>query len=139
VSVPAIQRVVESALYCEDVARAVAFYRDVLGLTVMSQGPRLAALDAGGATVLLLFHRGATAQGLDFSGGRVPPHDGAGPTHLAFAVGEDDLDAWEQRLAGHGVAIESRAQWTLGGRSIYFRDPDQHSLELVTPRTWPNY
>ncbi|HWQ03343.1 MAG TPA: glyoxalase, partial [Candidatus Nitrosotenuis sp.] len=27
----------------------------------------------------------------------------------------------------------------LGGRSIYFRDPDGHSLELVTPGVWPNY
>jgi len=135
----AVQRVVESALYCEDVARAVAFYRDVLGLGVMSEGQRLAALDAGGSTVLLLFRRGATLDGVEFPGGRVPPHDGAGPTHLAFAVGADELDAWERRLTEHGVAIESRARWTLGGRSIYFRDPDQHSLELVTPRTWANY
>ena len=135
----AVQRVVESALYCEDVARAVAFYRDVLGLGVMSEGPRLAALDAGGSTVLLLFRRGATLDGVTFPGGRVPPHDGAGPTHLAFAVGADELDAWEQRLVEHGIAVESRARWTLGGRSIYFRDPDQHSLELVTPQTWANY
>jgi catechol 2,3-dioxygenase-like lactoylglutathione lyase family enzyme len=89
--------------------------------------------------VLLLFHRGASARGLEFPGGRIPPHDGAGPIHVGFAVGRDDLDAWERHLAAHGVAIESRARWERGGRSIYFRDPDGHSLELVTPGTWETY
>jgi catechol 2,3-dioxygenase-like lactoylglutathione lyase family enzyme len=117
----------------------VAFYRDVLGLGVMTEGHRLAALDGGGSTVLLLFRRGATLEGVVFPGGRVPPHDGAGPAHMAFAVGVDELDAWERRLEQHGIAIESRARWTLGGRSIYFRDPDQHSIELVTPGTWANF
>ena len=48
----------------------------------------------------------------------------------------EDLESWEKRLAEHGVEIESRARWTRGGRSVYFRDPDGHSLELVTPGTW---
>jgi len=136
---PRIARVVETALYVEDTARAAAFYRDVLGLTVMSEGPRLAALDAGGGTVLLLFRRGATAAGLEFPGGRIPPHDGSGPAHFALAIEAAEFDDWERRLGAHGVAIESHARWTAGGRSLYFRDPDGYSVELVTPGTWPNY
>ena len=136
---PAIQRVVETALYVDDLPRATVFYREVLGLRVFEEGPRLVSIDAGGATLLLLFRRGATLDGLDFPGGRIPPHDGEGPAHMAFAIGVDDVEAWERRLAEHGVEIESRVTWTRGGRSLYFRDPDRHSIELVTPGTWPTY
>jgi catechol 2,3-dioxygenase-like lactoylglutathione lyase family enzyme len=136
---PVISRIVESSLYVDDLERASAFYRNVLGFRVLDASTRLVAMDAGQSTVLLLFRRGATLDGVDMPTGRIPPHDGHGPVHLAFAVPADQLAAWEERLARHGVAIESRASWTLGGKSIYFRDPDDHSLELVTPGTWPTY
>ena len=136
---PRVRRVVETALYVDDMARAVAFYRDVLGLRVMGAGERLTALDAGEGTVLLLFRRGATTAGIEFPGGRIPPHDGAGPAHLALGVDAADLDAWERHLESRGVAIESRTRWSQGGRSLYFRDPDGHSVELVTPGTWETY
>jgi catechol 2,3-dioxygenase-like lactoylglutathione lyase family enzyme len=42
-------------------------------------------------------------------------------------------------LAEHGVGIESEVQWDLGGTSLYFRDPDGHSVELATPGVWPIY
>jgi catechol 2,3-dioxygenase-like lactoylglutathione lyase family enzyme len=37
-----------------------------------------------------------------------------------------------------GIAIESRITWARGGTSLYFRDPDGHSLEVATPGLWPN-
>lgn len=137
--VPAIRRVVETALYVEDMSRAVAFYRDALGLVPMSVGERLSAFDAGGATVLLLFHRGATREGFRWPGGFIPPHDGAGPLHVAFAIEPEAFVAWEVALMARGVPIESRVAWERGGRSLYLRDPDGHSVELVTPGTWANY
>ena len=130
---------VETALYVEDMTRAVAFYRDVLGLVPMSIGQRLSAFDAGGATVLLLFHRGATREGFRWPGGYIPPHDGSGSLHVAFAVDAGDLEGWERTLAARGIVIESRVTWERGGRSLYVRDPDGHSVELVTPGTWANY
>jgi len=137
---PPISRIVESSLYVEDLERAVAFYRDVLGLQPLDAGSsRLVAFDAGGATVLLLCKRGASAQGSEANAGHIPPHDGHGPTHLAFGTSLDRLDEWETHLRLHGVEIESRATWRFGGRSLYFRDPDGHSLELVTPGTWESY
>jgi len=136
---PRIRRVLETALYVDEMDRAVRFYRDVMGLASMSVGERLSTFDAGDGTVLLLFRRGVTREGLKFAGGWIPPHDGAGPLHVAFAIDEDALVDWEAALAGHGVAIESRVSWTGGGRSLYLRDPDGHSVELVTPHTWANY
>jgi catechol 2,3-dioxygenase-like lactoylglutathione lyase family enzyme len=137
--VPVVHRVLETALYVDDLDRALAFYRDLLGLRVLVEGPRLVAMDAGESTVLLLFRRGATVEGVDLPSGKIPPHDGHGPVHVAFAVAAAELAAWEQHLRGHGVEIEARATWDAGGRSIYFRDPDGHSLELATPGTWATY
>jgi catechol-2,3-dioxygenase len=135
----AVTRVLETALYVDDLDGVAAFYRDVIGLGVLTNDPRLIAMDGGGATVLLLFRRGATIAGADTPGGRIPPHDGSGPTHVAFAIPHDALDAWESRLQEHGIAVESRVRWPRGGRSLYFRDPAGHSVELVTPGTWATY
>jgi catechol 2,3-dioxygenase-like lactoylglutathione lyase family enzyme len=132
-------RVLETALYVEDLQAISAFYRDVLGFPVLDESSRLIALDAGGASVLLLFQRGATVGGAETPGGWIPPHDGHGPVHLAFAIAADDLRAWEGRLQQHGVVIESRVRWSRGGHSIYFRDPAGHSVELATPGTWATY
>src|SRR5262245_21099641 len=136
---PKIRRVVETALYVDDMARAVAFYRDLLGLRVMEPGGRLTSIDAGEGTVLLLFRRGATTQGFRWPGGAIPPHDGSGPIHVALGVAAEALDPWERYLESRGVAIESRTRWDRGGRSLYFRDPDGHSVERVTPGTWEVY
>lgn len=132
-------RLLETALYVDDVGAVAAFFRDVLGFGVMDWTPRLVALDAGHSTILLVFKRGATVDGLQVPGGWIPPHDGGGPVHLAFAIDAGEIDIWERRLTEHGVAVESRVRWEGGGRSLYFRDPSGHSVELVTPGTWPVY
>ena len=136
---PKLAGVIEPALYVDDLARAVAFYRDILGLAALNQDTRFAAFDVGGRSVLLLFKRGATLETVHLPGGTIPPHDGHGPLHIAFAVTADELQAWEARLAEQGVAIEARTAWPRGGHSIYFRDPDDHLLELVTPGVWAIY
>ncbi len=129
----------ETALYVDDMPRARKFYVDFLGLSPMFEDERLTALDAGQGTVLLLFRRGATIHGGELPNGRIPPHDGSGPVHLALAIAAADLTAWEARLTDAGVAIESRLTWDRGGISLYFRDPDGHSVELATPGVWPTY
>lgn len=131
-------RILETALYCEDVAVAASFYMR-LGLTPLLKSDRLVALDAGQGTVLLLFQRGGTIDGLKTPGGEVPPHDGAGPVHLAFAINAEDQASWEARLIELGIAVESQVRWEEGGTSLYFRDPDGHSVEIATPGTWPTF
>ncbi|WP_027349815.1 VOC family protein [Halotalea alkalilenta] len=135
---PAVQRVVETALYVDDLARAVDFYRRVLGLEPMFHDRRLAAFPVG-SSVLLLFLRGSTTTAVELPGGRIPPHDGAGPLHIALAIEPASVDAWEHWLADQKVEIEGRTDWPSGSRSLYFRDPDRHLVELVTPGLWKNY
>ncbi|HEX2310718.1 MAG TPA: VOC family protein, partial [Vicinamibacterales bacterium] len=88
---PAITRLLETALYVDDMDRATGFYRDVLGLRVLDASTRLVAMDAGSSTLLLLFRRGATLDGAATPGGWIPPHNGSGPAHVAFAVDAADL------------------------------------------------
>ncbi len=132
-------KVLETALYVEDLARAGRFYGEALGLEPMTQDSRMWALDCGTGSVLLLFRRGGALEAVELPGGRIPPHDGAGPMHLAFAVEAEDLPAWEARLAECGIDIEARMKWPRGGESLYFRDPDGHLVELATPGLWANY
>ncbi len=139
VPLPKLTGVIETALYVDDLARARAFYEDVLGLARLTGDARFLAFDVGGRSVLLLFQRGSTLQPVVLPGGTIPPHDGSGPIHVAFAIAADELPDWERRLGEHGVAIESGTDWPRGGRSVYFRDPDNHLLELVTPGVWTIY
>ena len=139
-SLPRLDRIVETALYCDDLPRSRAFYVDVLGCEPLLDSARLLAVSVAGVSVLLLFQRGATNEPLPTAGGVVPPHGGTGIQHIAFAVADrDQLEAWAVRLEGRGVAIESRVRWPRGGESIYVRDPDQHSIELITPGLWTIY
>jgi catechol 2,3-dioxygenase-like lactoylglutathione lyase family enzyme len=69
----------------------------------------------------------------------VPGHDSGGAGHFAFAIDADALGAWEARLGELQIPIESRVRWERGGISLYFRDPDNRLVELVTPGLWPSY
>jgi catechol 2,3-dioxygenase-like lactoylglutathione lyase family enzyme len=130
---PKADGILESSLYVSDVPRSVRFYQETFGFTVISEfGERGCAMQAGPRQVLLLFKKGAS---LTFSS----PHDGGGELHLAFAIAATELAPWESWLQERGIAIEEKRAWEEGGRSLYFRDPDRHLLELVTPGTWSVY
>lgn len=133
---PAIEGLLETALYVEDMARSVAFFRDVLGLAPMLETARLASFDAGQQGVLLVFARGQSIKDMPSERGVVPGHDGCGPLHMAFAIAEDSYDAWRVHLERAGVTIRGEMRWPQGGRSLYFEDPDRHVLELGTPGIW---
>lgn len=136
---PRIRRVLETILYSDDLPRAAGFYESLLHCAPMLRTPRVVAFDSGEGTVLLLFDRQAAQAPVTGPGGLIPGHTGSGPAHIAFAIDRFEVTAWRDRLAQLGIAIESRVQWERGGESLYFRDPDGHSVELATPGTWPCY
>ena len=137
---PKLNGILETALYTDDMARAKAFYEGVLELTPIYSDNRLTAYSVAAHDVLLVFKKGATGETTIMpNGGVIPGHGGDGALHVAFAIGKHELAKWEQRLAAHGVAIEGAHTWSRGGRSIYFRDPDGHLLELATPGLWTVY
>ena len=62
------------------------------------------------------------------------------PQHYAFLVSEEEFDAAFARIRDAGLAYfadpgfqrlgEINTRW--GGRGVYFRDPDGHSMEMLT-------
>ena len=136
---PRIRRVLETILYCDDLPRTARFYQSLLECAPMLRTQRVVAFDSGEGTVLLLFDRRAAEPPQPSPGGLIPGHTGSGPAHIAFAIDRSAVTAWQERLSELGIAIESRVQWERGGESLYFRDPEGHSVELATPGTWPCY
>jgi catechol 2,3-dioxygenase-like lactoylglutathione lyase family enzyme len=124
------RRVYETVVYATDLEAARAFYRDALGLREVEEG--VFRLEDDG--VLLLFDPTESSR----PGRVVPSHGPAGAVHLAFAVGEGELDIWRERLAEHRVELEQEQEWRRGGaRSLYIRDPAGNSVELVEGDLWP--
>ncbi len=135
---PEITHTLETSLYVADLDRSEAFYRRFCGFTTMLRDGRMCAMAVPGRHVLLLFRRGGSAQASPSPAGDIPGHDAQGIQHLCFGIPADSFDEWAAHLAAEGVAIESRLVWPKGGRSLYFRDPDGHSLEVATPGLWMN-
>ena len=110
------------AIHVEDVARSVAFYRDVLGLEPIARP----AFSFPGAW----FRIGAD-QELHIIGERqreVISHNRG--NHFAMLV--DDFDAWEKHLAECGANTAPRRLRPDGAWQLYAIDPDGHYVELCT-------
>jgi catechol 2,3-dioxygenase-like lactoylglutathione lyase family enzyme len=133
-----VDRILETGLYVDDLERAKQFYVGLFGFDVLLESERLVALDVGGKSVLLLFQHGQSEHRQDAAGGFIPGHGAHGVQHFAFAIEPEQIDPWLKRLAEKGVEVESRVTWDRGSQSIYFRDPDNHSVELATPGLWRN-
>lgn len=116
-----IQGVYEVAVRVRDLAIAEPFYREVLGLEVglRDEKRKWLFLRAGGTAGMIVLQE-----------------DGAdGPLqHFAFTVDEPEIDRAGGRLRAAGVVCEGPLmhEW-IPAKSLYFRDPDGHDLELCAP------
>jgi len=112
-------------LMSSDPARASAFYRDVLGLRVLTDdAPAYVGAGSGAPGTLI-----ALAERRDGVQGR----PGAGGIHH-YALGTSTPEAqlkWKRRLIDAGVHVSGpyNRGWF---HSIYFRDPDGHIVEIAT-------
>jgi catechol 2,3-dioxygenase-like lactoylglutathione lyase family enzyme len=101
-------RVHHLAFRTSDVLRLGKFYEETLRLRVIKRSAGRIWLEIGPA-VLMLEARDPGEPALAAGTGEL----------VAFAIGEDERQVWEERLAASGVVVEARTAHTL-----YFRDPD---------------
>ena len=112
-----------------DAGLSAAWYQDVLGFAHHSdvQGPtfrrvRLRHPDSG-VTVTLTAHE--LGSGDAFSELRT------GLDHLAFSVGDGEIEEWKRRFEEKGVVHSEIRETGPGGGIITLRDPDDIQLEVV--------
>jgi len=115
----------EVILVVRDVARSLAFYRDVVGLQADDAShPNFAWLWAGlpGAQQRI----GVTAGPLSFGAAHVK-----GPQHFAFGTENSRIDDLKAALEREGVEVEGPVEFRFwNARSIYFSDPDGNRVEF---------
>ncbi len=128
---PPIERLVETGIYADDLDKAERFYREALGLEMLTKEPGRHVFFRVGESVLLIFRAEATLKG-----GMLPPHGARGPGHFALGIPTDSFDAWREHLRVHRIEIEKEVEWPKGGKSLYFRDPAGNSVELMTRGLW---
>ena len=67
---------------------------------------------------------------------KLPPHYGSGNLHLAFETERGDYEGWLSKVKSLNIQIEHEQEWPGGFRSFYFRDPDNHLIEIVQRGMW---
>jgi lactoylglutathione lyase len=114
-----IKGLYEVAIRVKDLARAEAFYKNVLGLKegVRDERRNWLFLYAGGDAGMVVLQE----------------DKGDWPTqHFAFRVSEADIDQAAAILKEKGVSVSEPVhhEW-MNSVSLYFDDPDGHALELI--------
>ncbi len=127
-----VSKVLETSLYVNDLDAAEAWYTRVLGLETYAKLEGRHVFFRLPDGMLLLFNPESTKSNTMELGS----HGAHGDGHVAFEMAEDEIQPWRDHLAAVGVPIELEHTWPNGGFSIYFRDPDGNSLEVVTRKTW---
>ena len=137
---PKLDGILETALYTDDMARARSFYEGVLDLQPIFSDARLTRLR----------HR-APQRSSHLQARQPRPRPSpcrAAPFRATTAPGRCMSPSPSARTSSRsgssiwppsGIAVEGTTTWSRGGRSIYFRDPDGHLLELATPGLWTVY
>lgn len=105
----------------EDLARSVAFYRDVVALPLQNASGEFAFFAAGPVTLALSVPLGQAV------------HPRAGAMELVFAV--PGVSASYSALRARGCTfLQGPREVTTGSWAATFTDPDGHRLTLFGPR-----
>ena len=109
-----------AGLYVEDMEKAIAFYREVLGLPFLRQGEGWAHFDASNEALFELFSDGKASS--------APKGPEQQSLSIAFRV--DDLNSSMEELRDRGVDFVGEiGQWR-SQRWVYFSDPEGNLLAI---------
>jgi len=112
-----------------DVARAVAFYRDLLEFDVEEESlPAFARVSRGDLDLWLAGPQSSAARPLPDGRQPVP----GGWSRLVITV--EDLDAFVARLKNVGATFRNDVMSGPGGKEIILDDPDGNAIELFEAR-----
>jgi predicted enzyme related to lactoylglutathione lyase len=120
---------VSTRIITADVARLVAFYELVTGLSAVWGNELFAELPTGAGTLAI----GSDKTVPLFGAGSAEPAANRSAI-LEFIV--DDVDAEYERLREHvGDVVTEPTTMPWGNRALLFRDPDGNLVNLFTPVT----
>jgi catechol 2,3-dioxygenase-like lactoylglutathione lyase family enzyme len=112
-------RIAVVSLWAEDVPAAAHFYRDVLGLRLMSHHAGRPHFDLGGTYLVIL------------KGHPVPAQDPVPPRFPLIAFAVEDLDIAVDRLRAHHVELPWGVEEDPDSRWVMFHDPAGNLIELA--------
>ena len=130
------RRLLESALYAEDLDAAEHFYGTVLGLRKIKRIGNRHVFYRCGESVLLIFNPVETVKPASNPAMPVPVHGSLGEGHVCFGASSKELEGIAEMLGDAGIEIEADFCWPGGARSIYVRDPAGNSIEFAEPKLW---
>lgn len=109
----------ELTLQSADLDRMEHFYRDDVGLRVLTREDDRIWLDVGGDARLGLWAPGEKEFG----------DEGGAHVHFAFRATPGGLDELRDRLVAGGCEVRGPTDHPGGDRSIYFEDPEGNVVE----------
>lgn len=124
-------RVKETCIYVKDLKRTIEFYRDKLGLELISTVEGRHVFFRAGESVLLCFIPESTKEEKV-----LPPHFASGQIHFAFEVKPEQYQETKNQITEQGIKIEHEHEWPTGLLSFYFRDPDMNLVEVIEEGLW---
>jgi len=119
-------RVSYAIILVSDMERSVAFYRDLLGLSLRFESSHWTEFATDGATLALHLSEPAVP------GAGREPRDAAGSCRPGLAVA--DLDAFHQRMLAHGVPCLQEPKAVFGARLAQYADPDGLAISVGEER-----
>lgn len=119
--------ILETVLYCEDLAAAKHFYKNLLGLELFKDAGHFLGFRLP-RSILLIFNPELSRR----NDRPLPSHGTESNGHIAFSATQKEIGQWRIHLEKHGVQIEKKHV----GNSLYVRDPSGNLVEFNQPSDW---